>query len=78
MITILEVHQFQTDLEEYLLRAIAGEEFVIAENGKPLARLLPFVGNHMARYPGSANDTILFSEKYTNPLSDDIIADFEQ
>jgi prevent-host-death family protein len=40
-VTIVNVHEAKTHLSRLLERAHAGEEIVIAKNGKPFARLVP-------------------------------------
>jgi prevent-host-death family protein len=39
--TVVNVHEAKTHLSRLLERAHAGEEIIIAKNGKPVARLAP-------------------------------------
>lgn len=41
--TQVNVHEAQTTLSQLLERAHAGEEIIIAKNGKPFARLMPLL-----------------------------------
>ncbi len=49
---IVNVHEAKTNLSRLLKRAEAGEDVVIARNGKPVARLTP-VRKQGERQPGS-------------------------
>ena len=49
---IVNVHEAKTNLSRLLKRAEAGEDVVIARNGKPVARLTP-VRSQGDRQPGS-------------------------
>ena len=49
--TTVNVHEAKTHLSRLLERAHAGEEIIIAKNGKPFARLAP-LGDGEARKPG--------------------------
>lgn len=41
MATIVNMHQAKASLSRLVERALAGEEVIIARNGKPLVRLVP-------------------------------------
>ena len=60
MVTV-NVHEAKSNLSRLLKRVEAGEEVVIARNGKPVARLAPFKkrGN---RKPGSLKGNRMWEE----------------
>ena len=65
--------------EELLARVIGGEsEVIIAEEGTPVARLLP--ANHAAngkpRVPGSAAGQFVVPDDFNAPLPDDLESSF--
>lgn len=51
------VHEAKTHLSRLLERAHAGEEIVIAKNGKPFARLVPLAPSQ-PREPGLLQGTL--------------------
>ena len=52
MSEIVNMHQAKTSLSRLVARALAGEEIVIARNGKPLVRLVPVPNEPKPRVPG--------------------------
>lgn len=72
----VNVHDAKTHLSRLLERVEAGEDVVIARDGKPVARLVP-VGAKSGRRFGSAVGSFVIPEDFDAPL-DDVVADFEQ
>ncbi len=48
----INLYQAKTTLSNLVERAAAGEEIIIAKNGRPMARLVPFGARAAARVPG--------------------------
>lgn len=76
--TIVNIYEAKTQLSRMIDRAAAGEEIVIARNGKPVARL--------CRLEPSARPSVKFGElrgrivvapDFDAPLPDDVLAAFE-
>ena len=74
----VNVHQAKTHLSRLLARIQEGEEFIIAKNGKPIARLLPAIEAKNKRVPGSAQGKLQIAADFNAPLPDDMLEDFEQ
>ena len=55
--TLVDVHEAKTRFLALLERAHAGEEIILAKEGKPYAKLVPLEPN-VARVPGRYRDTI--------------------
>jgi prevent-host-death family protein len=70
----INVHQAKTHLSRLLDRVAAGEEIVIAKNGKPVAKLVPLTG--VARRPGRLKGKMLIAPDFDAPLPEDIAAAF--
>ena len=51
--TVVNVHDAKTHLSRLLERVEAGEEIVIARNGRPVARLVPAQRIRSPRQPGA-------------------------
>ncbi len=49
----VNVYEAKTQLSKLLDRAAAGEEIVIARNGRPVARLMPIQRRPVRRTPGA-------------------------
>ena len=65
MLTV-NVHEAKTHLSRLLERVEAGEEVILARNGKPVAKLVP-VGR-VRRRPGGMKGRIRMSRNFDAPL----------
>jgi prevent-host-death family protein len=64
----VNVHEAKTHLSRLLERAHAGEEIVIAKNGKPYARLVPFPDRAPKRRPGTLKGSVRIGKSFFDPL----------
>jgi prevent-host-death family protein len=64
MTEIVNMHQAKTSLSRLVERALAGEDVVIARNGKPLVRLVPVVKERKPRVPGRGKGAIWISPDF--------------
>ena len=71
------LYDAKTRLSELVDRAAAGEEIVIAKNGKPLARLGPLPAQKPNRSPGGWEGTVWIADDFDGPLPADIQRAFE-
>jgi prevent-host-death family protein len=70
------MHEAKTTLSQLVERAEAGEEIIIARNGKPVARLVPVAGkNALAEVYGALRGQVHFADDF-DELPDDIAAAF--
>jgi prevent-host-death family protein len=66
------MHEAKTRLSQLVERAEAGEDVVIARNGKPVARLVPIAGtNSLAAVRGALRGQVHFADDF-DELPDDI------
>jgi prevent-host-death family protein len=66
------MHEAKTKLSQLVERAEAGEEIVIARNGKPVARLVPVQStNSLASVHGALSGLVQVAEDF-DELPDDI------
>lgn len=75
--TTVNVHEAKTQLSRLLERVLQGEEVVIARHGKPVARLVAVSERPERRSPGSAKGMVVLSEDFDEPLSEEVLRDFE-
>ena len=73
----VNLYEAKTRLSELVDRAAAGEEIVIAKNGRPLARLGPVPVEKPNRTPGGWEGMVWIAEDFDDPLPDDIQRYFE-
>jgi len=70
------MHEAKTKLSQLVERADAGEEIIIARNGKPVARLVPVVStNSLAAVYGALRGRVHFADDF-DELPDDIAEAF--
>ena len=71
------LYDAKTRLSELVDRAAAGEEIVIAKNGRPLARLGPVPAERPNRSPGGWEGMVWIADDFDAPLPDDMQRAFE-
>jgi len=75
-VKIVNVHEAKTHLSKLLKQVEGGEEVVIANAGRPIARMIPFVDAGEKRKLGFARGTFVLPEDFNDPLPDEILEDF--
>jgi prevent-host-death family protein len=73
--SVVNVHEAKTHLSKLLERAHAGEEIVIAKNGKPYARLTP-LATPKARKPGLLRGEV--EDAFFEPLPEEELQAWEK
>ena len=75
MLTV-NIHEAKTNLSRLLAQVEAGEEVVIARNGKPVARLVR-VQKHGRPQFGSMKGLIKLDDSFFDPLPEEELAAWE-
>jgi prevent-host-death family protein len=74
--TQVGMHEAKTKLSQLVERAEAGEDVVIARNGRPVARLVPIAGeNALAAVHGALRGRVQFADDF-DELPDDVAEAF--
>jgi len=73
----VNVHHAKTHFSRLLDRAQAGQEFVIAKAGRPVARLGPLARQGKKRRLGLLDGKFRIPDDFNEPPPDDVIAAFE-
>ena len=73
---IVGVHEAKTTLSKLLVRAVAGEQIVIARDGEPVARLVP-VERPGQRELGQDVGLVQYPEDFNEPLTAELLGAFE-
>ncbi len=68
--TQLDITQAKADLSELLDLAIKGEEIVITQNDKPVAKISPIAPVLRPLKRGSAKGKVWMSDDFDEPLED--------
>lgn len=68
------MHEAKSQLSRLVERAHAGEEVVIARNGKPVAKLVPIVEQPAKRKLGQFNGRIWMADDWDSPETNAEIA----
>ena len=71
MTKTVTVHDAQTQLLKLLSFAMKGNEVIIVENDKPLARLVPISSTSQPRIAGLNKGKIWVSDDFDAPLPDE-------
>jgi prevent-host-death family protein len=66
-VTQISLYEAKTNLSGLVDRAAAGEEFVIAKNGKPLAKLVPIPASDAPRKPAGALGVTYVAPDFDEP-----------
>ena len=74
---VVDIHQAMTHLSRLLLQVEAGDEVVIARNGKPIARLVRFRVRGKRRF-GALRGSIDVVESFFDPLPEAELANWER
>jgi prevent-host-death family protein len=74
----VNIHEAKTQLSKLLVRVQAGEEIIIANAGKPVARLVPIDQAVGTRTPGTALDKVVIAPDFDAPLPDELLDTFER
>lgn len=67
---IVNVREAKTHLSRLLAEAEAGEDIVIARNGKPVAKLVPYAPKGKPKF-GSMKGLIELDDSFFDPLPED-------
>jgi prevent-host-death family protein len=70
---VINVYDARAKLSRLIDRAVAGEEIVIARNGRPLVRLTPVGETLPARKPGALKGLFEVPDSFFEPLPDDVL-----
>ncbi|RLB79689.1 MAG: type II toxin-antitoxin system Phd/YefM family antitoxin [Deltaproteobacteria bacterium] len=69
----VNIHTAKAQLSKLISK---GEEVVIARYGQPVAKLVPIKQLKEDRVPGTAKGKVRMSDRFFNPLPDDVLDEF--
>ncbi len=78
MVAKVEMNDAKGRLEELVARARAGEEIVLAEGGKAVARITSAAAPQGVRVFGEFAGKVWISDDFSAPLTDEDLAEWEK
>ena len=72
----INIYEAKTRLSHLVELAAAGEEIIIAKDGKPRARLVPLKQPRLRRHPGLGRGKVWIADDFDAPLPADLLATF--
>jgi prevent-host-death family protein len=78
MTVTMTVREAQVDFSRILAQVSQGAEVIIAENGHPVARVIPVAGETLRRRPGTAIGQMVIHADFDAPLPPDVLEAFEK
>ncbi len=73
---LVNIHDAKTHFSRLINQALKGEEIVIARDGKPLIRPVPFSEEPQTRKGGQFKGIIQISDDFDASLPEDILKNF--
>ena len=67
---VVNVHEAKTHLSRLLERVEQGERIVLGRNGRPVARLVPYVDERQPRRPGALKGQNRIADDFDDPSSE--------
>lgn len=61
---LVNIHQAKTHLSKLIERVESGEELIIARNGRPVARLIPYASSQARRTPGGWEGRVVMADDF--------------
>ena len=74
---VINLHDARAKLSRLIDRAVAGEEIVIARNGRSLVRLTPVADRPPVRQVGALKGLFKVPDSFVEPLPGDTLDAFE-
>jgi prevent-host-death family protein len=73
---LVNIHDAKTHFSRFINQALKGDEIIIARDGKPLIRLVPYTEEPEVRKGGQFKGLIQISDDFDAPLPDEILKQF--
>ena len=73
---LINIHDAKTHFSKIIKQALSGNEIIIARDGKPLLRLVPYTDDLDQRHGGQLRGLINISDDFDAPLPNDLLNQF--
>lgn len=72
----VNIHDAKTHFSKLINQVLTGEDVIIARDGKPLVRLVPYTKDVKVRRGGQFKGLIEISEDFDAPMPDELLKQF--
>ena len=72
----VNIHDAKTHFSRLINQVLTGEDVIIARDGKPLVKLVPYTQETQTRHGGQFKGLIQISEEFDAPLPDELLKQF--
>ncbi len=69
----VNIHDAKTNFSKLINQALIGEDVIIARDGKPVFRLVPYIQEMQIRRGGQFKGLIQVSDDFDAPLPDELL-----
>lgn len=73
---LVNIHEAKTHFSKLINDSLKGDEVIIARDGKPLVRLVPYSENITQRVGGQLKGLIEINDDFDSPLPEDLLRQF--
>ncbi|HLB41498.1 MAG TPA: type II toxin-antitoxin system prevent-host-death family antitoxin [Gammaproteobacteria bacterium] len=73
---LVNIHDAKTHFSKFINQALKGDEIIIARDGKPLIRLVPYAEEMQTRRGGQFKGLIKIHDDFDAPLPEEILKHF--
>lgn len=73
---LINIHDAKTNFSKLINQALKGDDIIIARDGNPLVRLVPYTKTINERHGGQLKGLITISDDFDAPLPDDLLNQF--
>ncbi len=74
---VVNTHEAKSRLSELIREAEAGVEVIVARNGQPVARIVPWNGSPSVRIPGAWAGQVTYDDDFVGS-DDELMAAFDE
>lgn len=75
---LVNIHHAKTNFSKLIQKVLKGEDIIIARDGHPLVRLVPYTEKASERHGGQLKGLIKINEDFEAPLPEDLLKLFYQ
>jgi prevent-host-death family protein len=73
---LINIHDAKTNFSKLINQALKGDDIIIAKDGRPLIRLVPYTETVNERHGGQLKGLIKISDDFDAPLPDNLLKQF--
>jgi len=75
---LVNIHEAKTNFSKLINQVLKGDDIVIAKDGHPIIRLIPYTESVNERHGGQLKGLLQIHDDFDAPLPDDLLKQFYQ